>query len=149
FILAGYGLRECHRRMRRPEWRGDWIIVLSMVGVLVAAFFGMTQASHRVGATFNAVGQTIPKSEFLWEYGSALVVALAVLPWAWRAVRLRRTAAATWFLVACAAFATLHFRHGMHLVTSFDTLTMNPKQRLDLRAVPSPAVQQIASAMTE
>lgn len=149
FVLAGYGLRECHRRMRLPEWRGDWILVLCLVGALLAAFFGLTQAAHRVGTTFLAIGRTLPKSEFLWEYGAALVVALAVWPWAWRAVRLRQPAAATWFLVACAAWATFHFRHGMHLVTSFDTLTMNPKQRLDLRDVPSPAIRQIQQAMSE
>jgi len=149
FVVAGYGIRECHRRMRSAEWRGDWTLVLCIVGVLLAAFFGLTNASHRVGTTFNAVGHTIPKSEFLWDYGSAIVIALAVLPWAWRAVRLRQTAAATWFLVACAAWATLHFRHGMHLVTSFDIYTMNPKQRLDLREIPSPAIRLIKEQMKE
>ncbi len=149
FVLAGYGVRECHRRMRLPEWRGDWILVLCFVGVLLAAFFGLAQAAHRMGATFHKVGETYPLSEFFWEYGSMLVVALAILPWAWRAVRLRQPAAATWFLVACAAWATLHFRFGMQLVTSFDGYAMNPKQRLDLREIPSPAIQQITKAMTE
>ena len=144
-----HGLRECHRRMRSSEWRGDWTLVLCIVGVLLAGFFGLTNAAHRVGTTINAVGHTIPKSEFLWDYGSGIVIALAVLPWAWRAVRLRQTAAATWFLVACAAWATLHFRHGMHLVTSFDIYTMNPKQRLDLRQIPSPAIQLITQQMKE
>ena len=149
FVLAGYGLRECRRRMRLAEWLGDWILVLCFVGVLLAAFFGFTQAAHRVGAAFLTIGQTLPVSDFLWDYGSALVLALAVWPWAWRAVRLRRTAAATWFLVACAAWTTLHFRHSMYLVTNFDIYTMNPKQRLDLRDIPSPAIRQIQQAMHE
>jgi len=149
FIVAGYGLRECHRRMRLAEWRGDWTLVLCLVGVLFGAFIGLTQASHRVGLTFHEVGESTPLSEFFWDYGAALVVALAVFPWAWRAVRLRQPAAATWLLVACAAWATFHFRHGMHLVTSFDTLAMNPKTRLDIREVRSPAMQQIASAIKE
>ncbi len=149
FILAGYGVRECRRRMRLPEWRGDWIIVLSLVGLLLGAFFGLTQASHRVGVTFLTVGNTLPKSDFLWQYGTMLVIALAVWPWAWRAVRLRRPAAAIWFLVACAAWTTLHFRHGMYLVTSFDLYTANPKTRLDLREIPSPAIRQIQQAMRE
>jgi hypothetical protein len=149
FVLAGYGLRECHRRMRSPEWRGDWVIVLTIVGVLFGAFLGMTQAAHRGGKTFNVIGQTIPKSEFMWIYGGALFLALAVLPWAWREVRLRRPAAATWLLVALCAWATLHFRHGMYLVTRFDLYTMNPKQRLDMRDLPSPAVAQIKSVMRE
>lgn len=149
FVLAGYGLRECHRRMRLAEWHGDWTLVLCFVGVLLAAFFGLTQASHRVGATFHPVGKIMPKSEFMWDYGAAIVVSLAVLPWAWRAVRLRHSAAVTWFLVACAAWVTMHFRHGMHLVTNFDIYTMNPKTRLDIRQVPSPAIQLITKMSTE
>jgi hypothetical protein len=149
FVLAGYGVRECRRRMRLPEWRGDWIMVLSLVGVLLGAFFGLTQASHRVGTTFLVLGQTIAKSEFMWDYGTMLVIALAVWPWAWRAVRLRQPAAAIWFLVACSAWATLHFRHGMHLVTNFDFYTLNPKTRLDLRDMPSPAMRQVQQAMSE
>ena len=149
FVIAGYGLRECRQRMRLPEWRGDWLLVMGFVGLLLAAFFGLTQASHRVGITFLKVGTTLPKSEFMWEYGTALVIALAILPWAWRAVRLRWTAAVTWLLVACAAFATLHFRHGMYLVTNFDLYTMNPKTRLDLREIPSPAIRTIQQDMHE
>ncbi len=149
FVLAGYGLRECRRRMRLAEWKGDWTLVLCGVGVLLAAFLGLTQASHRVGVTFHPVGKTMPKSDFMWEYGAGLVVALAILPWAWRAVRLRQQAAITWFLVACAAWVTMHFRHGMHLVTNFDIYTMNPKTRLDIRQVPSPSVQLISKLTTD
>lgn len=149
FILAGYGLRECHRRMRLPEWRGDWLMVLAIVGILGAAFLGMTHAAHRGGTAFLMIGRTIPKSEFMWAYGGALVIALAVLPLAWREVRLRQPAAATWVLVALCAWSTLHFRHGMYLETRFDIYTMNPKQRLDLRDVASPAVRQIKAAMRE
>jgi hypothetical protein len=149
FVIAGYGLRECRRRMRLPEWTGDWLFVMGFVGVLLAAFFGLTQASHRVGITFLKVGTTVPKSEFMWEYGAALVVALAILPWAWRAFRLRWVGAMSWLLVAVAAFATLHFRHGMYLVTNFDIYTMNPKKRLDLRDIRSPAIRTIEQDMHE
>jgi hypothetical protein len=147
FVLAGFGLRACHRRMRSGEWRGDWVIVLSIVGVLFAAFLGLTQASHRTGITFLEVGQTIPKSEFMWSYSVGLVLALAVLPWAWRAFHLRQPAAGIWLLVAICAFATLHFRHGMYLVTRFDLYTMNPKKRLDMRHLQSPSMLQIESAV--
>lgn len=149
FVIAGYGLRECRRRMRGSEWRGDWALVLGLVALLLAAFFGMTQAAHRGGTTFLAIGDTIPKSDFFWAYCGVLVVALALLPWAWRAARQRGPAAAAWLVVLVACLAALHFRHGMYLVTRFDYYTMNPKQRLDLREVPSPAVAQIKSAMRE
>ncbi|HEV7867711.1 MAG TPA: hypothetical protein VGO90_08520 [Chthoniobacteraceae bacterium] len=149
FVLAGYGLRECHRRMRSPEWRGDWVAVLIVVGVVLAGFFGMTHAAHRVGTTFLAIGQTIPKSEFFRFYSGALVLALIILPWAWREIRLGGAPLGAWLLVAGASWTTLHFRHGMYLETRFDHYTMNPKQRLDLRALPSPAVRQIKAAMRE
>jgi hypothetical protein len=143
FVVAGFGLRECRRRMRSPEWIGDWWMVIAIVAVLWAAFLGLTQAAHRSGITFNAIGHSIPKSDFMWQYGGAITVALAVFPWAWRAVRGRAPAAAVWFVVGACAFAVMHFRHGMYLETRFDIYTMNPKKRLDLRVVPSPSVEQI------
>jgi hypothetical protein len=135
--------------MRNPEWRGDWVLAVGIIAVLCAAYFGFTQAAHREGKTFLAIGHTIPKSEFFWEYGVAILLAVGLLPWAWRVVRLRQPAGAIWFLVALAAFTTLHFRHGMYLVTGFDLYTMNPKKRLDLREISSPAVRQIQEVMHE
>jgi heme A synthase len=41
--------------MRHPEWVGDWMLVLLVLAVLLGAFFGTTQAAHRVGTTFLAV----------------------------------------------------------------------------------------------
>lgn len=149
FVIAGYGLRECRRRMRSGEWRGDWLLVLLLVGALLGAFFGMTNAAHRGGTTFLVIGQTIPKSNFFWAYVSVIVVALVVLPWAWRAARTRAAFSWAWLLIFFACLATLHFRFGMYLVTRFDYYTMNPKKRLDLREVPSPAVALIKAEMRE
>jgi hypothetical protein len=149
FVVAGFGLRECLTRMRAVEWRGDWAMMLTFVGVLVAAFFGLSDAAHRVGITFLKVGETIPKSPFFAGYVPALLAALAILPWAWRQAWLRRPAAAAWALVAICAFATLHFRHGMYLETKFDFYTRNPKSRTDLRHLTSPALQAVRADSNE
>ena len=149
FVVAGFGLRECLARMRDAEWRGDWALMLTFVGVLVAGYFGLADAAHRVGSTFLKVGETIPKSPFFTGYVPALLVALAILPWAGRQVWLRRPATAAWALVALCAFVTLHFRHGMYLETKFDFYTRNPKTRTDLRHLTSPALEAVRSTSAE
>src|SRR5262249_39724474 len=60
FVVAGFGLRECLARMRDPEWRGDWALMLTFVALLVAAYFGFSQAAHREGKVFLKAGETIP-----------------------------------------------------------------------------------------
>lgn len=149
FVIAGYGLRECLARMRDPQWLGDWALMLTFVGVLVAAYFGLTDAAHRVGRTFLKVGETIPKSLFFTGYVPALLAALVIFPWAWRQTLLRRPAAAAWATVAMCAFVTMHFRHGMYLETRFDFYTRNPKTRMDLRHLTSPGLEAVRTASRE
>jgi len=149
FVIAGYGLRECLARLRDKEWVGDWALMLTFVGVLVASYFGLTDAAHRVGRTMLKVGESIPLSLFFAGYAPALFAALAILPWAMRQAWLRRPAAAAWAVVALCAFATLHFRHGMYLQTKFDFYTRNPKTRTDLRHLTSPALEAVRTASTE
>ncbi|MEI9897695.1 MAG: hypothetical protein WDN28_28515 [Chthoniobacter sp.] len=148
-VIAGYGLRECLVRMREKEWLGDWALMLTFVGVLVASYFGLTDAAHRVGRTLLKVGESIPMSPFFTAYVPALLAALAILPWASRQVRLRRPAAAAWAGVALGAFVMLHFRHGMYLETKFDFYTRNPKTRTDLRHLTSPALEAVRTASAE
>ncbi|MEP6669101.1 MAG: hypothetical protein ABJF10_08115 [Chthoniobacter sp.] len=149
FVIAGYGLRECLARMRDKEWLGDFALMLTFVGVLVASYFGLTDAAHRVGRTLLKVGESIPLSAFFVGYVPALFAALLILPWAARQALLRRPAAAAWGVVALAALATLHFRHGMYLETKFDFYTRNPKTRTDLRHLTSPALEAVRTASTE
>lgn len=149
FVVAGFGLRECLARMRGAEWQGDWALMLTFVALLVAAYFGFSQAAHKTGKVFLNAGETIPKSPFFMDYASALLAALVILPAAWREAHLRRPAAAAWALVAICAFVTLHFRHGMYLQTKFDFYTRNPKGRADLRHLTSPALETVRAASTE
>jgi hypothetical protein len=149
FVIAGYGLRECVGRMESIQWRGDWALVLAFLGILIATYFGTTEAAHRTGLSMLKVGETIPKSPFFVGYVVALLTAFAILPWAWRQLWLRRPAAAAWAGVFALAFVTLHFRHGMYGETKFDYYTRNPKKRLDLRHVTSPAIETVRHSMAE
>ncbi|HSI12978.1 MAG TPA: hypothetical protein VK961_13095 [Chthoniobacter sp.] len=146
FIMAGFGLRECLTRRNHPEWLGDWVCVMAIVGALLAGYFGFTQAVHRLARSFLAPGETVPKSDFFASYTMLIVAALTVLPLAVRAAFRDRLAGPAWALVAVCMFAILHFRHGMYLETRFDLYTMNPKTRGDLRDVQSPAIQAVRAA---
>ena len=149
FVIAGFGIRECLARTRSREWRGDWMVAMVLVGVLLAAFFGLTQATHRVGYNFLREGEMMPRSRFFDRYAMALLGSIAVLPWALREWKLRRAAWLAWALAAACLFATLHFRHGTYFETKFDLYTANPKKRMDLRNLDSPALEVLRHSMTE
>ena len=149
FVIAGFGLREGMARVKRTSWRVDWVLFVALIAILLAAYFGLTQASHRVGRTFLAVGETLPKSPFFMVYVPALVAAVVLLPWAGRQTLRWGAAAPTWALAALSLFAVLHFRHGMYYETKFDLYTMNPKKRLDLQAAASPALEKLHAVMSE
>ena len=149
FVIAGFGIRECFARARSRKWTGDWTLVMVFIGVLLAAYFGLMQASHRVGYNFLKDDPMMPISVFFVRYVTALLAAIALLPWAFRALRLRRAAWAAWALAAVCLLATLHFRHGTYFQTKFDLYTANPKKRMDLRHLDSPALRVLRGSMTE
>jgi len=149
FVIAGYGIRECFARMRSRDWTGDWTLAMAIVGVLLAAYFGLTQATHRVAYNFVKEGGMMPGSVFFGRYVPALLASLALLPWAFRALRLRREAWAAWAVTAFCLFAILHFRHGLYFETKFDLYTANPKKRMDMRNMTSPALEVLRHSMSE
>jgi hypothetical protein len=149
FILAGFGLRECLARRASAEWIGDWVCLLVFVGVLLAGYFGFVQAIHRTARGLLMPGESLPKSAFFIDYVTVLVIAVATLPWALRAALRDRLAAPAWTLVAVCLFAALHFRHGMHFETRFDLYTMNPKTRMNMSDIRSPAIERMRALSTE
>jgi len=149
FVIAGFGIRECFARMRSQEWKGDWTLAMVLAGVLLAAYFGLTQASHRVAYSFLKQGEMMPRSVFFVRYVPALLASLALLPWAFRELRLRGAAWVAWALTAACLLATLHFRHGTYFETKFDLYTANPKKRIDMRNLDSPALEVLRRSMTE
>jgi hypothetical protein len=149
FVVAGFGLRECLARRESGEWFGDWAGVMVLVGVLLAGYFGFTQAVHRLARGFLEPGDVVFKGAFFVDYSWMLVIALMLLPWALRAALRDRLAGPAWALVAVCMFGALHFRHGMHLETHFDLYTMNPKTRMNMRDIRSPAIEHLRTSATE
>ena len=146
FIIAGFGVRECLARRESKEWIGDWVCAMAIIGVLLASYFGFTQAIHRTARSFVEAGDELIKSPFFVDYTTVLVIAIVILPLAMRAALRDRQAGPIWALVAACMFATLHFRYGMYSDTRFDHYGLTPKARVDLRNVPSPAVAAIHQA---
>jgi hypothetical protein len=149
FVIAGFGLRECFARMRSPEWKGDWKLAMILLAVLLGAYLGLTQAIHRVAYNFVRPGEMMATSVFFFRYVPALIASIALLPWAFRELRSRRAAWMAWAMAAACLFATLHFRHGLYLETKFDLYAANPKKRMDLRNLDSPALKVLRSSMSE
>lgn len=149
FVIGGFGLRECWARRDKAEWVGDGVCVMVLIGLLLANYFGFMQAGHHIARGFLAAGETIPKSPFFVAYVSVIVIAVMLFPWALRLALRDRRAGPAWGLVALCMFAALHFRHGMYLETRFDLYTMNPKTRMDLRDLHSPALDHLREVRKE
>ncbi len=146
FPLAGFGLRACFDETAEAKWRREWRLVLMLVAVLAALFFGHTQAHARVAAGSAQLGEFPAKSVFFCGYAAALFVALGLLPWALRSLSGRPTIGPC--LVAALALAALHFRHGMYGETKFDAYVVNPQERIDLLETTS-AIAALRRAQTE
>ncbi len=145
FVLAAFGLRDCLDRRREPGWRGDWVMFAIGVGALYALYFGFTHAGHREGTPPLAIGRSIFKSSFFIAYASALAAAVLSLPLLWRRSAARGLGVGGW-LLAAAAFSTLHFRHAYYGETKFDSYVRSPQPRPDFHAE-SPALEKIRGSI--
>ena len=147
FPLAGFGLQACRDRLAAAEWRGDWTLMLVFLALLGAAFFGCIQAEPRVAAAISGTGPVV-KSAFFIRYATALFLAAALLPWLTHRLWHRRGGLlANALLIALALFA-MHFRHGMYLVTKFDSYVMNPRARFNFATL-SPALRYVKEHAAE
>lgn len=146
FPLAAFGLQRCIEGMAKPGWWSDWAVTIGAMALLLMAFFGFLHASHRVG--FNPLPDqlVLPVSRFFIVLVPLLLTAFVMFAPALRTALAGGPWRATGIIVLSASFATIHFRHGQWLVTSFDRLTFNPKTRFDLRETKSSALAWLAAA---
>jgi hypothetical protein len=142
-LLAGFGLRAFWNDCRTLQWKQTAFRVFVALAGLIAVYLGTTEAAQRSTRTFLQLGEAIPKSAFFWGYSSSLVLGLVLAVWAGRAAIVDSLRARQALLLG-AAFVLLHWRHGMHLGTPFDSYVMNPQPRTQLMAASSPAVKLIS-----
>ncbi len=145
FVLAAFGLRDCLDRRGDPGWRADWVMFAIGLGALFALYFGFTHAAHREGSPPLAIGRSISKSPFFIAYASALAAAVLALPLLWRRNASNGLGVGGW-LLAAAAFSTLHFRHAYYGETKFDSYVRSPQPRPDFHAK-SPALEKIRASL--
>jgi hypothetical protein len=142
-LLAGFGLRAFWNDCRALHWKQTAFRVFVALAGLIAVYLGTTDAAQRSTRTFLQLGDAIPKSAFFWGYSSSLVLGLVLALWAGRAAIVHSLQARQAALLG-AAFVLLHWRHGMHLHTPFDSYVMNPQLRTQLIAASSPAIRLIS-----
>ena len=147
-LLAGCGIKAFWEECRTPDFRQTYVRFLIALAILLAAYFGTTEAAQRSTKTLLQIGEQIPKSNFFWGYTILVVAAVALGPWLGRRPLIgnRGQLWRTCFLVLL--FALIHWKQGMHATTLFDPYVMNPQQRTDLLAE-SPAVKLIAERSAE
>ncbi len=148
FPLAGLGWRGCRARMADPGWHADWVGTLLLLGVLTGAFLGYAQTATRSPFALRPEAEAITFSPFFLGYATALLLAVAALPWIARRCLQLRAWPLSHALLAVLALCALHFRHGMYGSTKFDAYVMNPRDRMDLSA-PSRMIEHVKTRLSE
>lgn len=140
FPLAGLGLCEmlrCIRRGRTAEIAVPYSLSLSALLIL---FLGFCQTSHRVGFSVHPEDGGIAMSPVFVGYATLLCIALLALPWVFHWCR--RWSFPVRIIILCVVLFPLHARHGMWLESVVDQWVVNPKSRMNL-AIPSPAMERV------
>jgi hypothetical protein len=134
-LLAGFGIKAFCMDYESPHSRRTYL------GVVVAAA-GLLCLYLAIGT--GAVGSD---ARFFWGYSLALFLCIVASPWlGWR---LMGTVRKRFVLCAAIVLVLLHWRHGMHVITPFDTHVINPHQRTNLLADSSGAVRLLKSSAFE
>ena len=135
FVLAGFGLERCRARLLTPDWGMDLVLTAALVGVLFAAFLGLTQAAQRSDLNpLGAIGE-VRLSAFFRPYVFSLLAAFVALPLLWRQFRRDRGACAlgvTPWLVLCLGAMLWRGGQQLHAVAGFDRYANHPPARVDL-----------------
>jgi hypothetical protein len=126
-LLAGFGIKAFSMDYERAHLGRLYLrVVIAAAGLL--CLYLATGAST-----------VVADGRFFWGYTLVLFVCVIASPWlGWRLMGTVRKP-----LLICAAIVLvlLHWRHGMHLITPFDTHVINPHQRTNLFAESSGALR--------
>lgn len=136
-VLAGFGIKAFWADYESPRFRRTYFAVLAAVAGLLILY----SAARRIEAPADP--------QFFWGYSLILVLCAAASPWlGWR---LLRTPQKRKRFLVCAAvmLVLLHWRHGMHVATPFDSHVINPHQRANLFAETSGAIRLLKSRPLE
>ncbi len=150
-VLAGCGLERCRARLAAPDWGTDLALTAAVVGMLFAAFLGLTHAGQRTDFNPLATMREVRLSAFFQPYVFSLLAALVALPLLGRALRRTRGAGALglapWLALCLGA---LLWRGGqqLHAVVGLERYVVHPAPRVDLRGA-SPAVERILARQAE
>jgi hypothetical protein len=142
-VLAGFGIKTFWNDCQASDFRRLYLRMMLLLTLLLALYFGSTQAGQRSTIAMLHSGQHVTMSRFFWGYSFSLIVAVVVAPLVLRcAISANRWR--PWHIIALLfLFLLLHWRHGMYLKTPFDPYVMNPHYRESLIAKSSPALQLI------
>jgi hypothetical protein len=148
-LLAGFGIKSFWKDATAVIFRRTYLRFVVCLGGLLGLYLGTTEAAQRSTRTLLQLGTHIPKSSFFWGYTALLVVALVALPWLGRRI-LKGNRIRMWHAFSLAVILILlHWRHGMHVATPFNSYVMNPQPRMNLIAESSEALKLIHASGTE
>jgi hypothetical protein len=148
-VIAGFGIQAFWSDCGAPDFKRTYLWVLTFLAGLLALYLGTTEAAQRSTITLLGIGEHIPKSNFFWGYSAALVLAFAAGPLIGRRV-INSERISFWQVCSLTLiFVLLHWRHGMHVITPFQSYVMNPQVRTTLTADLSPTLALVHNRAPE
>jgi hypothetical protein len=134
-LLAGFGIKAFCQDYESPHPRRTYLRVVVAAAGLLCLYLAI------------GTGTVAADGRFFWGY--TLVLFLCVVATPWLGWRLMGTVRKRFVVCAALVLVLLHWRHGMHLVTPFDTHVVNPHQRSNLVADSSGAVRLLKDRASE
>lgn len=148
-VIAGFGIQAFWSDCREPDFKRAYLRLLACLAGLLALYLGTTEAVQRSTKTLLQIGEHILKSNFFWGYSALLVIALAAAPLIGRLVISNKRIRLWQICFLTLIFVLLHWRHGMQLITPFDSYVMNPQVRTKLTADLSPTLALLHNRVHE
>jgi hypothetical protein len=147
-VLAGFGWKQAWAILGTEEGRSASVRVASVVVVMYVFYVGTVQAVVRSQYYLHTWGSLVKPGSFVQWYGLSLVGGSVLLLWVLCRLRTRGAWTSGTMLLGLLAFASLHWRLGLHIGMAAQDYVIMPTSRVDLLA-PSPAVEAVKGRMKE
>ena len=122
FIVAGFGLQHCLRPIPRRRWTRDLLVAAVVGAVMFVPYLPLVSSPLSGGLDAPGPGPVVRPVPVFGGYVCVLVLAVGLLPFVLRRLRLRGPAVAPVLLLACCLFL-IHWRQGIQLGGVFGEYT--------------------------
>ena len=145
-VLSAFGWTQAWEQLGTPEGRTEGRLVLTLLALIFAAYFGTVQTVLRSIHFATTWGKLVHLDPFLWGYAASLMVGAMALVGAIASARRKGSVSVPLFLFAALGFGVFHWREALQVGPGFTRYVVRPTKRMDFLA-DSTAVNAIRGLM--